>query len=178
MAPTSMWATRALSVWRRTQTQTRSTSRMFERRGALGECAQQVFSWSPADVFLAAPLAFTHLRHSSTATATSSEADSSSSSSEASEVDADAIPFASLSGKVHPSTLQALTKGPFKYTTMSAVQSRILPLLPGLVAPRTSGTVFPSVLDAFPADRTIFLAQNRPTPPSPRPRPTPPSTSS
>ena len=45
------------------------------------------------------------------------------------------VEFSTLRGKVHPDTLAAITVRPFKYTHMSPVQEKILPMLPDLALP-------------------------------------------
>ncbi|KIL56774.1 hypothetical protein M378DRAFT_113290 [Amanita muscaria Koide BX008] len=47
----------------------------------------------------------------------------------------DTLPFSSLETSVHPSTLRPIIEKPFSLVTMSSVQSRVLPLLPGLAMP-------------------------------------------
>ncbi|KAF5318425.1 hypothetical protein D9619_010927 [Psilocybe cf. subviscida] len=46
--------------------------------------------------------------------------------------------FQTISGRVHPDTLKAITVHPFQHTHMSAVQARIFPLLPQLAEPHDS----------------------------------------
>ena len=46
-----------------------------------------------------------------------------------------ALPFSTLKSGINPNTYKALTAEPFKLTTMSHVQSKVLPLLPKLAAP-------------------------------------------
>ncbi|CED83589.1 ATP-dependent RNA helicase pitchoune [Phaffia rhodozyma] len=48
---------------------------------------------------------------------------------------ANTLPFSTLKGKINEHILTALTEGPFKFTQMSTVQTRVLSLLPGLVGP-------------------------------------------
>lgn len=45
------------------------------------------------------------------------------------------MPFTQLEGKIHENTLKAITIRPFKYTHLSPVQEKILPLLPELALP-------------------------------------------
>ena len=53
---------------------------------------------------------------------------------------ADQPMFSTLQDVVAPSTLKALTKGPFRLVHMSPVQAAVLPLLPGLVQRDESST--------------------------------------
>ena len=46
-----------------------------------------------------------------------------------------ALPFSTLKSGIHANTYKALTAEPFKLTTMSHVQSKVLPLLPKLATP-------------------------------------------
>ncbi|KAG8979643.1 hypothetical protein FRB90_008034, partial [Tulasnella sp. 427] len=45
------------------------------------------------------------------------------------------IPFSNIKSSIHPDTYTALTKDPFKYHNMSAVQAAVLDMLPDLAAP-------------------------------------------
>ncbi|KIL57685.1 hypothetical protein M378DRAFT_36628, partial [Amanita muscaria Koide BX008] len=47
----------------------------------------------------------------------------------------DTLPFSSLETSVHPNTLKSIVQKPFTHVTMSPVQSKVLPLLPGLAMP-------------------------------------------
>ncbi|KAF8624933.1 hypothetical protein AX15_005630 [Amanita polypyramis BW_CC] len=46
-----------------------------------------------------------------------------------------ALSFQTLESSIHPNTLKAITRDPFNLSTMSQVQSKVLPLLPGLAMP-------------------------------------------
>ncbi|KAF8632171.1 hypothetical protein AX17_004912 [Amanita inopinata Kibby_2008] len=48
--------------------------------------------------------------------------------------------FLSLESSIHPLTLKAITQKPFNHTNMSPVQSKVLPLLPGLAKPYDSSS--------------------------------------
>lgn len=45
------------------------------------------------------------------------------------------VPFSSIRDKIHKDTYDAITRDPFQYTEMSAVQAAVLPMLPGLAEP-------------------------------------------
>lgn len=55
--------------------------------------------------------------------------------------------FATLEGVVDKRIMQALTRGPFKLTTMSPVQAQVLPLLPNIAEPYVAGVPPPSSRD-------------------------------
>ncbi|GJJ10587.1 hypothetical protein Clacol_004814 [Clathrus columnatus] len=79
------------------------------------------------------------LRYATTATATATatipQAHKSSSRGSLESENADQVPFATLKGTMSYETLQAITVKPFKHQTMTAVQSRVLSLLPDLIRP-------------------------------------------
>ncbi|PFH46782.1 hypothetical protein AMATHDRAFT_69029 [Amanita thiersii Skay4041] len=58
--------------------------------------------------------------------------------------------FTTLETCVHPNTLKAIVEQPFKLTTMSPVQAKVLPLLPGLAQPYDS-----EQLDSSPRDLMV-----------------------
>lgn len=70
------------------------------------------------------------------------------------EADEEKLPFSDLKGIIRHDTLKAITVKPFKMTTMTSVQSAVLPLLPGLIEPHNP---HPAEGDPPPAARDLLV---------------------